>query len=206
VGDEDKPVRRTYNSPVRRQRAEQTRERIIGSGVAIVKSSERWNWGDLTFSAVAANAGVGESTVYRYFPSERELHDAVLRRLQKDAGVSYESMTPDDLPRVATQVFKALAGFAFSRQPADPPSPVFLDLDRSKRQALLSVVAEAAPAWSERDQLSAAAALDVLWNVASYERLVAQWEMTTPEATEAIEWAMRLIIGTFEEAPPLPTE
>jgi AcrR family transcriptional regulator len=201
VGDQDKPVRRQYNSPVRRQRAEQTRERIIDSGAAIIRSSQHWTWDVLTFSAVAAHASVGESTVYRYFPNERTLHDAVLHRLQQDAGISYESLTPDDLPRIATQLFTALTGFAFSRSRDDESSPVTLDLDRFKRQSLIDVVATAAPAWSERDRVSAAATLDILWNVPSYERLVDRWEMTPAEATATIEWAMRRIIETFTPGP-----
>jgi AcrR family transcriptional regulator len=73
--------RRRYDSPVRRQRAAETRERIIASGVELVHSFKSWDWAELTFRATAEGAGVSESTVYRHFANERELQDAVMGRL-----------------------------------------------------------------------------------------------------------------------------
>ena len=47
---------------------------------------DTWDWRDLTFRSVAERAGVGERTVYRHFPTERHLHDAVMERLESEAG------------------------------------------------------------------------------------------------------------------------
>ena len=70
--------RRTYDNRARQEKAAQTRERIVAAGSELVHDFDTWNWRDLTFKAVAERAGVGERTVYRHFPTERHLHDAVM--------------------------------------------------------------------------------------------------------------------------------
>ena len=50
--------------------------------------------------------------------------------------------------------------------------------------------------WSQIDRTIAAGLLDVLWSVMSYERLVAEWNLTPEQATRGITW----VIGLVEEA------
>ena len=73
---------------------------------------DSWNWRDLTFRAVAERAGVGERTVYRHFPTERHLHDAVMARLESEAGVSYEDVDLSTLAETTARVFAALQRFS----------------------------------------------------------------------------------------------
>src|ERR1700746_1952576 len=89
------PSRRRYDSPLRRRRAAETRERIVSAGATLVRSFTTWDWKELTFRAVAQSAGVSESSVYRHFANERELRDAVMQRLGEEAGVTYEGVTLD---------------------------------------------------------------------------------------------------------------
>lgn len=198
----DEPSRRRYDSPVRRQKAALTRQRIVEAAAALVRESTSWTWDDVTFRTVAERAGVGESTVYRHFGTEQDLHDAVLHHLQELAGVSYSDLQLEDLPRIATQVFTALSGFAVARLDEGRERSLFVDHDEFRRRALLDVVSEASPTWSERDRLMAAATLDVLWNVPAYERLVSKWGMDTAEATATIRWAMGQIVTALTSARP----
>src|SRR5215471_9947932 len=100
--------RRRYNSPVRQQRAIETRNRIVAAGSALVHELPSWDWSGLTFRAVAERAGVGERTVYRHFPTERHLHDAVMQRLESEAGVSYEDVNLTNLAETTSRVFGSL--------------------------------------------------------------------------------------------------
>ena len=84
--------RRRYDTPIRRQRAADTRERIVTAGSELAHEFASWDWKALTFRAVAERAGVGERTVYRHFPTERHLHDAVMQRLEEEAGITYEGV------------------------------------------------------------------------------------------------------------------
>ena len=93
--------RRRYDSPARRLKAAETRERIVDAGADLVHGFAGWDWQELTFRAVAERAGVGERTVYRHFPTERHLRDAVMTRLEQDAGITYEDV---DLANLATSL------------------------------------------------------------------------------------------------------
>jgi AcrR family transcriptional regulator len=95
--DEEARPRRKYDSPVRRRRAEETRERIISAGADLLHGFPVWNWRALTVRGVAERSGVNERTVYRYFASERELRDAVMARQQTDADVALEGLALEDL-------------------------------------------------------------------------------------------------------------
>ncbi len=181
---------RRYVSPVRRQQADQTRERILAAGVGLVRSFDSWDWSALTFRAVAQRAGVGERTVYRHFPNERGLRDAIMVRLGQEAGVDYERLTLADVGEVAGRMFRSLGSFAVSNVTSPPDDPTFVAVDQDRRQALLRAVAEAKPGLSEHQQLTMAAALDVLWGVPSYDRLVSAWGMSPDAAVGVLAWAI----------------
>jgi len=57
---------RRYDSPLRRERAAQTRDSIISAGAELVHEFSSWDWRKLTIRAVAERAGVHERTVYRH--------------------------------------------------------------------------------------------------------------------------------------------
>src|SRR3954447_11385181 len=105
---------RPYDAPKRRKQVELTRERIVAAGSDLVHEFASWDWGALTFRAVAERAGVGERTVYRHFPTERRLHDAVMQRLEEEAGVTYEDVSLDNLGAVTAKVFSSRGSFAVS--------------------------------------------------------------------------------------------
>ena len=130
--------RRRYDSPVRRQQVAETRERILGAASALVHGFPTWDWRALTFRAVAERAGVSERTVYRHFATERELRDAVMRRLEEEAGVAYEGVGLDDLADVAALVFSSLSSFAVSPPVVDDPT--FVAEDQLRRDALRDAV------------------------------------------------------------------
>ena len=196
--DHVEPPRRRYDSTLRRQRAAQTRERILAAGSALVHSFPTWDWRDLTFGAVAERAGVGKRTVYRHFPTEQDLHDAIMRRLQEESGVSYEGLGLDDIPGVTARVFGTLSSFAVSRWTGtDPQQPALVAEDQRRRDALIDAVASSAPGWSDGQRQAAAAMLDILWSVPSYERLITAWDLDGEAATEAITWLIGLLVDAI---------
>ena len=40
--------------------------------------------------------------------------------------------------------------------------------------------------------------LDVLWSVASYERLVVDWELDAPDAVNGVTWAIGLVVDAIK--------
>ncbi|MCI3276799.1 TetR/AcrR family transcriptional regulator [Streptomyces cylindrosporus] len=215
-GNEPARQKRRYDSALRQERATRTRERIVAAGSELVHGFPVWDWRELTFRAVAEAAGVGERTVYRHFPTERALHGAVMRRLEEEAGVSYDGVGLDDIAGITERSFATLSSFAVPRFSApDPEEPSLAAQDQRRRDALLGALAPHTADWSEEQRQMAAAILDVLWNVPSYERLMSKWGFDGARSTRAITWAMNLLTeaireghrpeeGPAEESPEAP--
>src|ERR1700754_3484089 len=172
MGEPSIESRRRYDNRARQEKAALTRERIVAAGSDLVHGFETWNWRDLTFKAVAERAGVGERTVYRHFPTERHLRDAVMQRLESEAGISYEDVNLTNLAETTSRVFGSLQRFSVRESTPTPHDPAFVSSDQRRRDALLRAVSEAAPAGSTTHKRTIAGLLDVLWSPASYERLV----------------------------------
>ena len=187
---------RRYHSPTRREQAAKTRERIVAAGADLVRGFSTWDWDELTFRAVAQRAEVSERTVYRNFPSERHLHDAVMARLEDDAGVSYDDIALGDVPEVTARVFASLHRFAIDDSGHTPGDPTFAGADVRRQDALMRAVSAQAPQLSDPQRRAAAGLLDVLWSPTTYERLVRAWKLDDSQAAGAVEW----LIGKVVEA------
>lgn len=184
--------RRSYDSPVRRERAAETRARIVAAGSDLVHGFDGWNWEGLTYRAVAEQAGVGERTVYRHFPTERLLHDAVMQRLHEEAGVTYEEVTVANLTEVTARVLTSMARFSPGPTLQLPDDPTFEAVDRRRRDALHRVVDELDVDPPQRETL--AGVLDVLWNLPAFDHLVRGWDLDPERASAALRWLMALVL------------
>src|SRR5207302_3840377 len=91
------PTRRRYDNTLRRERAGQTRDRIVGAGAELLHESSIRDWRALTIRAVADRAGVNERTVFRHFANERALRDAVMQRLEQQAGIDLTQLGLDGI-------------------------------------------------------------------------------------------------------------
>jgi AcrR family transcriptional regulator len=193
---EPTPPRRRYESPLRRQRAAETRDAIVAAGAEQLHGLPIWNWGALTVRAVARRAGVNERTVYRYFATERDLRDAVMARLEAESGVDLEDLTLDDVGDVTARMFEYVSTFPL--EPRTVRDPTVAAANERQRRALLGAVAPVTGEWSRVDRTIATAVLDVLWSVVSYERLVADWELSPQQAIQGIGWGMGLVTDAIK--------
>ena len=197
AGGEDTPARRRYDSPVRRAQAAQTRERILAAGAELVHANPSWDWRHVTVRAVAHGAGINERTVYRHFASERELHDAVVRRLEEEAGEPIGVLDLDGLPEITGRVFEYLGSFAFTPRPTG--NPTLSRIDERRRDALRAAIEPATGDWTDADREMAAAVLDVLWTVNSYDRLTSVWHLDPHDASRAVACVVRLVVESIRQ-------
>lgn len=94
---------RTYESPLRNEQAEVTRQRILD---ALVRTMGRGVAG-LSVPAVAAEAGVSVPTVYRHFRSKAELVAALAPYLSRKTGLmEFPDVGGDDLGAVARELYR----------------------------------------------------------------------------------------------------
>jgi len=196
-GGDGAPKRRSYENSQRSRQAAATRERILKAAADIVHGLPDWDWRDLTVRAVARHAGVDESTVYRHFSTERNLRDAVLRRLETEAGVKLDNLRLENLGEVIGQTFTYLSTFPITRGPTDDPT--FAAPDERRRNALLAALAQAAPGWASDQLEMVAAAVDAYWSVTVFERMITTWNLDTQQATNAATWVIDLIETAVRE-------
>jgi AcrR family transcriptional regulator len=187
------PVKQTrpYDSPVRRERSAETRERIIEAGSALVHELGSWDWSELTVRDVATRAGVHERTVHRHFATERDLRAAVLQRLIEEAGVTVEGMRLEEVPRHVEQLFAYLS--EFSSAPRREPDALFVELDERRKAALLATVSAAADGMSDSESRLVAAMIDALWGMPTYNRLTGDWSLSADEAARGVNWLIGLL-------------
>ncbi len=195
--NEENSQRRRYDSPLRRQRAAETRQRIITAGSELLHHVPIWNWRELTIRAVAKRAGVNERTVYRYFPSERDLRNAVLHRLEQEADVELDGMRLEDIASVTRKILTYTSSFPLA--PRQVRDPTVAAANRRQRDALLDAVAPHTERWAPADRVVAAGMFDVLWSVVNYERLVTDWELKPEEAIGGITWIVELVEEAVRE-------
>jgi AcrR family transcriptional regulator len=166
----------------------------VTAGCEILQGSSIRDWGSLTVRAVAERAEVNERTVYRHFVSERGLRDAVMHRMEAQAGIDLATVRLEDIADVAARIFASVSTHPLPARPA--LDPTLREASQRQHDALLRALAPATDGWSEVDRTVAAAMLDVLWGVAPYERLVAEWELDSAHAVRGITW----VIGMIEDA------
>lgn len=183
--------RRSYDSPVRRRRTAETRERIIASGTSILHEHAAWNWDALTIRAVAERAGVHERTVYRHFENEHRLREAVLEQLEAESGVDLDGLRLDNLQTFTRELLGYVGSFPLSARV--PEDAALLAAGRRKHRAASAVVSDAAPDWTGRERAIATASIDVMWTVGTYERLMTEGGLDTDDAVTAATWIVALI-------------
>jgi AcrR family transcriptional regulator len=184
-------ARRRYDSTLRQQRASETRDRIVTAGCELLAESPIRDWRGLTMRAVAERAGVNERTVYRHLTNERGLRDAVIHRMEEQAGIDLGALQLEDVADVARRIFAEVSAHPLPQRPA--LDPTLSDASQRQHEALLRALAPRTEGWSEADRTVAAAMFDVLWGVAPYERLVADWGLDPETAVAGITWVIRLI-------------
>ena len=189
--------KRRYDSPVRREQANATRRRIIEAACELLtEGSSIRDWQGLTVRAVAERAGVSERTVFRHFDNERGLRDAVMRQLEEQAGVDLDRLDADDVPAAVARAIEAIA--AHPLPPKAPLDPTLSDASRRQHAALLAALAPHTEGWSDRDRTVAAGVLDVLWGLATYERLAADWDLDAPDAAAGASWVASLVVEAVQ--------
>jgi AcrR family transcriptional regulator len=189
--EREAPTRRRYDSPLRQQRASETRDRIVAAACDLLSGSSIRDWQGLTMRAVAERAEVNERTVYRHFANERALRDAVMHRLEREAGIDLDELQLEGIADVARRIVTTVASHPL--EPQAPLDPTLTATGRRQREALLRALTPRTGDWSDADRSVAAAMLDVLWGVAAYERLAVDWELDEDDATRGITWVISLI-------------
>ncbi|HEY6473571.1 MAG TPA: hypothetical protein VIY26_11820, partial [Acidimicrobiales bacterium] len=125
------------------------------------------------------------------------LRDAAMNRLEEKSGIELDGMRLEDVSAIAARIFAHVS--AYPARPKPPLDPTLTDANRRQRDALFVALADDTADWSTSERASAAALLDVLWSVATYERLTSDWEMDRDQAVDTVTWAISLVEDAIRE-------
>lgn len=202
--------KRTYNSALRQEQADATRERILEAMAAIYQGEGRIE--AATTRAVAARAGVREVTVYRHFPSREVLLQGLWAWLNRRNGVTVGM--PESADEIARKVgplyqtFDAAPGHILASIRTEEGLKIRSSLNAERSAIFLKLVAEAAPALDEAEQVKAAALLQLLYSAYPWISFREQWDLTGAPAAEVSAWAVEVILADLRRrgAKPLRPE
>ncbi len=98
---------RVYRSPLRKERAGETRTRILDGLVAVMA---RNGIAEISIPLIAREAGVSIPSVYRYFPTKKDLVTALDEYAHEKGSFRLDEFgrldTPDDLAKIVPLTFK----------------------------------------------------------------------------------------------------
>lgn len=199
-GSNRKTPKRAYNSPTRRQKADDTRVRIVRAAHDLFFEK---GYAATTLKEIADRAGVSEPTIYAVFSSKRQLLLAVFHAARKGAAqarVEAERIgsAPLDSPPTAASIARSVRTTREGGAPvariiqaagdADPELGRLWEEIQDERHDRMREVAESlSSAELLRQDLTLDEATDILWLLTSndnYVHLVLErgW---TPERYEA---------------------
>jgi AcrR family transcriptional regulator len=194
---------RAYNSPLRAEQLEQTRERIF-EAVSDVLADDTVQ--ELTIPLIARRARVAVRTVYRHFPTREALFDAwgdwageSLRLVMHSYPETLEGLrefTPslfqsyDDNERLVRALLNSAAALELRRRTRRRRR-------RQAERALEEVTAGLSPAARRR----AVAVIYLLISAPAWQAMREQSGLSGAEAGEAAAWAVRVLTDELRRNP-----
>jgi len=193
---EDDSIRRSYNSPLRLQQREITREKIMHAVAEII--SEGYI---LTFSIkdVADRAGVSYGTVYRHFPTRESLleglYEFATEILEQD--LSLKSFAINELSEVTKktiEVFERNSTVLQAFTMVLATNNIQPQSRRKRDRKYLDIVKKNAPSLPTETATQAAAIISHLHSSLTWVTLRQRFDLSAKETANTLEWVLRVII------------
>lgn len=197
---------RTYNSRLRQEQAEATRERIIEAMADILAEDGRIE--TATNRAVAARAGVTDVTVYRHFPSRDLLLRGLWEHLNRRNGANV------GMPLSEAEILEKVGPLyaTFDAAPAHIIASITTETGREmrgslnvlRREAFLDALAEATADLPPAEKAKAAGVIQLLYSAYGWLSLREQWDISGQDAADAAGWAIETLLADLRARGSAP--
>ncbi|TIV81741.1 MAG: helix-turn-helix transcriptional regulator [Mesorhizobium sp.] len=187
---------RAYNSPLREEKARETREAILAALFELMDSASAAD--EISTEAIAQKAGVQRRTVFRHFTTKDDLLAAFWPWLNARIGVS---ATPKNLkeivggPRQAFPRFDtheaAIRASLHSRTGREMRIGTVANRRANFARALAPAIASLPPAEAEKVESLA----HLLFSASAWEVLKDYGGLTGTQAGETASWALEVILS-----------
>ncbi len=197
-------VSASYRSPLRAERKQATRQRILDAAGRLMEDRELE---EFSFSAIAREAGVQERTVYRHFPTKSALVESLCEWFQER--VRYEfAHTEQELLQTPKQTFPGFAenerlvrALWSSRQGRE----FRLSNVDERKQGIESAIADAVRGLPRRQAKWIAAVVHALLSSATWQSMKDYWGLSGQEAGKASSMALELLLNAVRQGiEPVP--
>jgi len=189
---------RRYESPLRRDQAEQTRERILD---AVIAELAEGGLHSFSVGEAAARAGVSQRTVYRHFPDRESL----IAALDERSTPLLRAEVPErieELGRVVDRMFplfEAHEELVRARLQTDLGQEARIRERRKRAAWLEALVCEGVPHLSEQGRRRASALLHHLLSSETWRMMKDEYGLDAAESAPATRWAVELIVRALKE-------
>ena len=191
---------RTYQSPLRAEQMEQTREKILEAVLALTTE----NPDDVTVATAAERAGISVRTAYRYFPTLESLLDEFNAWAAKRLGGVRPPTDVASLPKFIAELFEFFErNDALFRTARGREKGVNATL-RSRRKAdqrkwAEKTLSEVTRHMDERAAKKLAGVIHSLMSVDNFWNLTEVWGLTRQEAVDATVDTVERLVAPHEQ-------
>ena len=198
----------TYRSELRAEQAAATRERIVE---AATDGAAPWA-SELRFDEVAAKARVSVRTVYRHFPTQRDLKNAVMARIIEGSGWNPDEATADNLGAMIAGAFAYFGPLLESGAKEPQARPVEMQRLRGQRLGMIErIVASYTQGMEPELARGIAAVLGGLVRIQFLAAMHEQWGLDGAQSGRAVAWAVDTLLdelrrkeGKWDRKPQSP--
>jgi AcrR family transcriptional regulator len=187
---------RQATSPLRQKQTATTRDHIANEAYQLlVEHPDR----PFSHEAVAARAGVGARTVYRYFPTQSDLYEELWMRVRKQAGTIFPSSEAEILPQIPIlfggferneKVIQAVLESPAGHRVRERGAP-------EGRTAFAKSLTQLTAGMSQAEKRQVIAIFLAIYSAPFWELLRKRGGLSGADAIAAAEWAMRALIQSL---------
>ncbi len=195
-----------YQSPLREEQKEQTRQRIIDAAVKLMGEK---GLQDFSFSAIAKAAGVQERTVYRHFPNKTELLNGIWLWYQANSRYGAIPSTEQEL---LSQPLRTFAAFDEMEQLSravwsTPEGREFRLSNIEERKAgIKASVADATRGLPARQAEWLTAVIHVVNSGTAWQTMKDYWGFSGEDAGKAAAFVTELLLNAARQNIPPVTK
>jgi AcrR family transcriptional regulator len=182
-----------YESPLREEQKAETRRRILGAAERLMQDADL---GELTFAAVAREAGVQERTVYRHFATKGDLLDALWDALDPRIGTASfpdSEATLIDGPRRVFPAFDDNENLMRAFWSTPQGREFRLRVNDKRKAAIRKAVADAVKDLPANEARWVTATAQLLYSGAAWQTMKDYWGFSGDEAGKASSFMLQLI-------------